>query len=170
MKLRVAAALAARGYYCNINVRLSATAESGLIDVTDADVLAIAHDLTFAPRIIAATCKSGQKVSLAKEVFYLRGLLEYLKADEGMALFAVPIPQHLRDLGRELNVLVLGRGESESWHKGVTVGVPDAGYFEKVLYDKLEKSLKVTEISSLNEWLTTDFWVFSGFPKFFTWS
>ena len=166
MKLRVASALAASGYYCNINVKLSATAESGLADVTDADVLAIAHDVTFTPRIIAVTCKSGQKVGVAKEIFYLRGVLEYLRADEGIALFAVPIPQHLRDLGRALDVLVLGGSESESWHEGVTVGVPETGYFDGIRYDKLKKSLKVVEISSLNEWLTTDFWFFRDFRNF----
>ena len=166
MKLQVASALAVRGYYCNINVRLSATAEGGLIDVTDADVLAIAHDLTFAPRIVAATCKSGRKVTIAKEVFYLRGLLEYLRADEGIALFRVRIPAHLRDLGRKLDVLVLGEGESDSWHGGIIGGISNTGYFDSNLYEELEKSLQVTEMQSLNEWLTADFWFFRDFRNF----
>ena len=164
MKLQIASALSSSGYYCNINVRLSAIAESGLADVTDVDVLAVAHDLTFAPRFIAVTCKSGRNVAVAKEVLYLSGVLSYLTADEGVAFFALSnIPGHLRDLGRQHNVLVLTDADGKRWQEAVTKGQPDPGYFDTKGYEQLSRLIKTPGRQGLNEWLGSDFWFYRDF-------
>src|SRR5580704_17671289 len=63
----------------------------GLSDVTEFDVLAIRHDVTFRPTTMAVICKSGEAKSLSpsREIFYVRGVLNYFDADEGAALFSL---------------------------------------------------------------------------------
>ncbi|MGB7082862.1 MAG: hypothetical protein WBD54_14605, partial [Candidatus Acidiferrales bacterium] len=80
LKLQVASALAASGYYSRINVLLSATSSRGLADVTDIDVLAIRYDPMFKRDVVAVSCKAGASKTLspAREAFYLRGVLDYV--------------------------------------------------------------------------------------------
>ena len=164
MKLRTAGALAASGYYSRINVRLSATADNGLADVTDVDVLGIRHDITFAPRFIAVSCKSGANVQVAKEVFYLRGVMEYLNAQDAVASFALPsIDPHLRDLGRQLRVLVLAGSEGDGWRLSLLNGLPATGYFDPGRHSNLIQAVAAPEMKSLREWIDTDFWFYRDF-------
>ena len=89
LKLRVGSTLATSGYYTRINVGLSARSARGLADVTDVDVLAVRYDTSFAPSAIGVSCKSGASKALspAREVFYLKGVLDYLGAGVGVVAF-----------------------------------------------------------------------------------
>lgn len=161
LKLVVASALATSGYYSRINVGLSATGVRGLSDVTDIDVLGLRHDLTFNQNAIAVTCKSGvaRSLSPAKEVFYLRGVLDYFRAESGVAAFVrKPIPSHLRDLGRRLNVLVLSGAEVDEWCKSLTNGLPAAGYFNESAYENYLNAWSHLANSELLAYLRADYW------------
>ena len=161
LKLQVASALAANGYYTRINVGLSATSTRGLADVTDVDVLGTRYDITFSPSTIPVSCKSGESKGLspAREIFHLRGVLDYVRARNGVVAFSKkPVPSHLRDLGRRLDVLVLSGSEVEAWCNALMNGVPDCGYFQGSLYDKYLHSFARTDTRGLAEYLRTDYW------------
>jgi hypothetical protein len=161
LKLRVASALATSGYYARISVALSATSARGLADVTDVDVFAVRYDPTFSQIAIAVTCKSGvsKTLSPAREIFYLRGVLDYVKAESGVAAFLrKPVPSHLRDLGRRLDVLVLSGEEIEQWCQNLTNGLPDLGFFQESAYDEYQKARLRLGNSGLTEYLHADYW------------
>lgn len=161
LKLMVASALATSGYYTRINVGLSATGARGLGDVTDIDVLGLRHDLTFNQNAIAVTCKSGisRSLSPAKEVFYLRGVLDYFRAESGVAAFVrKPVPSHLRDLGRRLNVLILSGTEVDEWCKSLTNGLSEPGYFDESAYENYLKAWSRLANSELFAYLRADYW------------
>jgi hypothetical protein len=161
LKLRVAAALATSGYYSRINVLLSATGSRGLADVTDIDVLAIRYDLMFKRDVIAVSCKGGASKTLspAREAFYLRGVLDYVEAGEGVAAFSQkPIAPHLRDLGQRLDVLMLSGDEIGNWCQHLTNGLPDPGYFLEPAYDAYRKHWERLGDGGLASYLNTDYW------------
>lgn len=161
IKLQVAAALAASGYYTRINVLLSATSSRGLSDVTDIDVLAIRFDVMFKREAIAVSCKGGtsKTLSAAREAFYLRGVLDYVEAAEGVAAFAhKSVAPHIRDLGQRLGILMLSGDEIGNWCKHLTNGVPDPGFFGDAAYDTLIKSWERVGSEGLAAYLETDYW------------
>ncbi len=143
LKLPVAAALARSGYYTRINIALSATSKHRLSDVTDVDVLALRHDIGFNQDVVVISCKSGRSkgLSLAREIFYLRGVLDYIRADKGIvASLQKPVPVHLRDLGTALNILALSGKEVEKWCESITNGLPDPKYFQESTYEEYLKA------------------------------
>jgi hypothetical protein len=160
LKLRVASALAISGYYSRINVNLSATSGLGLSDVTDVDVLATRYDVTFKQDAIAISCKSGEaKGRLSHEIFYLRGVLNYVQAENGVVVFSrKSVAPQLRDLGRRLNVLVLGMGELEDWSDTLTKDLPDPGYFAEASYEEYLKTWTKISDTGLGEYLRFDYW------------
>jgi len=161
LKLQVASALAASGYSSRINVLLSATSSRGLADVTDVDVLAIRYDLMFKRDVVAVTCKAGASKTLspAREAFYLRGVLDYVEAGEGVAAFyQKPIAPHLRDLGQRLGILMLSGDEIERWCQHLTNGLPDPGYFRESAYETYRKSWERLGKEGLASYLNSDYW------------
>lgn len=161
LKLQVASALAASGYYSRINVLLSATGTRGLADVTDIDVLAIRYDLMFKRDVVAVSCKAGMSkaLSAAREAFYLRGVLDYVGAGEGVAAFSQKsVAPHLRDLGQRLGILMLSGVEIEQWCQHLTNGLPDPGYFRESSYETYERSWERFGSEGLASYLSSDFW------------
>ena len=161
LKLQVASALAASGYCCRRNVLLSATGSRGLADVTDIDVLAIRYDLMFKRDVVAVSCKAGASKTLspAREVFYLRGVLDYVEAGEGVAAFSQkPVAPHLRDLGHRLGILMLSGEEIGHWCQHLTNGLPDPGYFRESAYETYKKYWERFGNEGLASYLNTDYW------------
>ena len=166
LKLQCANSLATTGYYVWINVGLSAVGVKGLSDVTDVDVLAIRHDPLFERQIVAVSCKSGEArhISPAREAFYLRGVLDYIGAGQGVALFSKkPIDPHLRDLGRQLNVLFLSGAEVEQWCASIVNGLSETGYFQRARYEELEKIWLDVAPGELAGYLGADYWFHMDF-------
>jgi hypothetical protein len=161
LKLRVASAVAASGYYTRINVALSATSARGLADVTDVDVFGTRYDVTFSPTTIAVSCKSGESrgLSPAREIFYLRGVLDYVRAGNGVVAFPrKPVPPHLHDLGRRLDILVLSGSEVEAWCNALVNGVSNPGYFQESAYNEYLNMWARTDTGGLARYLRTDYW------------
>jgi hypothetical protein len=166
LKLQAARALSASGYYCKVNVSLSALGGHGLSDVTDVDVLAIRHDVTFRPTTMAVSCKSGEARSLSpsREIFYVRGVLNYFDADEGVVLFSrKSVPQHLKELGRNLGVLVLSGVEVDEWLKSLLNGVGEFGYFDEKHYLAFIQAVFHPAVETLSDYLFTDYWFYKDF-------
>ena len=161
LKLQIASALAASGYYSRINVLLSATGSRGLADVTDIDVLAIRYDLMFKRDVVAVSCKAGsaRTLSPAREVFYLRGVLDYVEAREAVAAFLhKPVPPHLRDLGQRLGVLMLSTNEIREWCHHLTNGILVPAYFQESAYGEYQSFWSKLGSNGLMEYLRTDYW------------
>ncbi len=127
---------------------------------TDVDVLGIRYDVTLNPSAIAVSCKSGESKGLSpsKEIFYLRGVLDYVRAANGVVAFTrKPVPQHLRDLGRRLDILVLSRNEVDAWCNSLAQGLPTLGYFRAQAYSDYQQSWNRAD-SGLADYLHTDYW------------
>lgn len=166
LKLRVASSLVTSGYYVRINVGLSATSSRGLADVTDIDVIGIRHDVTFKQDAIAVTCKSGESKALspAREIFYLRGVLDYVNALNGVAVFSrKPIPAHIRDLGRRLNILALSGIEIDDWCNSLTKDMPEHGFFKESDYDEYLKGWARISDGNLVDYFRADYWFYYDF-------
>jgi hypothetical protein len=161
LKLQVAGALASSGYYSRINVLLSATGSRGLADVTDIDVLAIRYDLMFKRDVVAVSCKAGTSKTLspAREAFYLRGVLDYVEAGEGVAAFSQKhVAPHLRDLGQRLGVLILSADEIREWCQHLTNGIAMPGYFQEAAHEEYIGAWMKLGSNSLADYLRTDYW------------
>jgi hypothetical protein len=166
LKLQAARALASSGYYCKINVSLSAVGGAGLSDVTDVDVLALRHDVSFRPTTIVVSCKSGESKALgvSREIFYVRGVLSYLAADEGFVLLSrKPVAQHLKELGRQLGVLVLSGPEVNDWTGSLENGVSVPGYFQEAIYPDFAAALAHPAVETLADYLAADYWFYRDF-------
>jgi len=166
LKLQIASALASSGYCSRINVLLSATSSRGLADVTDIDVLAIRYDLMFKRETVAVSCKGGASKTLspAREAFYLRGVLDYVEAGEGVAAFSQKtVAPHLRDLGQRLGILMLSGDEVGQWCQHLTNGLPDPGYFRESAYETYRKAWERLGNEGLTGYLNTDYWFYFDF-------
>jgi hypothetical protein len=165
LKLKTAAALSASGYSCRLNVALSAVGDTGLADVTDVDVLAISRDLTFTPRVMCVSAKAGTNLVVAKELFYLRGVLSYMRGDDGVLLLGGrDVPPHLRELAASLSLLLLVQGEIDTWRSALVNGVHDPGYFAEPLFLEYEKAMNaLPPSSSIRAFLAADYWFYRDF-------
>jgi len=161
LKLAVGSALAVSGFYVRTNVCVSAASAQGLADVTDVDVLGIRHDLTFNQDTVAVSCKGDAARGLkpAKEIFYLRGVLDYVRARTGVvALDRRAVPPHLRDLGERLNILVLSGEETERWCNSLRSGAPDLDYFERAAYEKYRDVWRKLPSEGITQYLRAAYW------------
>lgn len=165
LKLKTAAVLSASGYSCRLNVILSAVGDGGLTDVTDVDVLAITRDLTFTPRLMCVSCKAGTNLLVAKELFTLRGVLSYIRGDEGVLLLGRrDVPPHIRELAASLSLLLIVQGEIDVWHNSLVNGVHDPGYFAEPLFLEYEKAINaLPPSSSIKGFLQADYWFYRDF-------
>lgn len=165
LKLKTAAALSASGYSCRLNVALSAVGDTGLADVTDVDVLAITRDLTFTPRVMCVSCKAGASLVPAKELFYLRGVLSYVRGDDGVLLLGGrDVPPHLRELAGSLSLLLLVQNEIDVWHASLVNGAHAPGYFAEPLFLEYEKAMTALPPSSgIRSFLQADYWFHRDF-------
>jgi len=98
-------------------------------------------------------------LSPAREIFYLRGVLDYVRAASGVVAFSrKPVAPHLRDLGRRLEILVLSGGEVDAWCKSLINGVPDFGYFSEDSHEEYLRIWVHSNMQSLADYLRTDYW------------
>ncbi len=165
LKLLAASTLGACGYYCRLNVIVSATNEKGLSNITDIDTLAIRYDLTFKPHLIAISCKSGTNFNVAHEIFYLRGVLDYIGNGEGLILSQhKTIPLHLRNHASKLGISGLNGPQIEEWKKSLSKDYSDPGYFDSARHSEYLKDMKnVLPGNSLLPFLNADFWYFNDY-------
>lgn len=165
LKLKTAQALSRSGYSCRLNVALSAIGDAGLADVTDIDVLAMSRDLTFTPRVMCVSCKAGGNLVVAKELFYLRGVLSYVRGDEGVLLLGGrDVPPHLRELASSLSLLLLAQGEVDAWRSALVNGLHQPGYFDEPLFLEYENAMNALPPSSgIRSFLKADYWFYRDF-------
>ena len=168
LKATTASALAANGYFCRVDVSLSAVngGEINSSDAADVDVLAVRHDVTFHSHVMAVTCKvSGERSSsVAREIFRLRGVLDHLDAQQGIILLPKKsADRHLRDLGQKLRILVLTGSDVARWIEALERGkATPGGVNERTLRD-CDEMLGKAGKSSLKDYLRTDYWFYRDF-------
>ena len=111
------------------------------------------------------SCKAGERVGVAHEIFYIRGVLEYLDGDEGVLLLgAKKADPHLRDLADRLNILVAWGPETDSWTKSIAKDAPEAGYFDATRYNDWAADLAgVVPGNALIPYLRSDYWFYRDF-------
>jgi len=111
IKLRIKRVLEAQGYHCPLEVVLShfesqdTRQDLKRILLTDIDVLGIRFEPDLRQNIIVADCKSGRE-SEVNRIFWLRGIMDYFLAQEG--IFLKPqMHSQARALGPKLGIRVL---------------------------------------------------------------
>src|SRR5262245_30532523 len=111
LKLRLRRILWAQGYHCPLEVDVShyEYEEAGRLlkrtSYTDVDVLGIRFEPDLRRTIILADCKSG-RVPEPSRIFWLRGLMDFFRADEGIFVKPILHPQ-ARALAPRLGIRVL---------------------------------------------------------------
>ena len=74
--------------------------------LTDLDVLGIKYDRLFTPFRVVGDCKSGNKISDANRLFWLKGVKTYFGADQAYFIHPV-VKNHTRGIAPKLELRVL---------------------------------------------------------------
>lgn len=172
LKLGSARALSATGHYVRLDVALSAPPVSAawkgkLTDITDVDVLGASYDIDFHMNLVCITCKSGKSTSLSpiRECFTLAGVMKYLGATRGHAVFAAKkVEPHMATLAAQLDVGLMDHHEWSTWSQQLTDQSPFPVIFEDKIYlDVRDRLSKWSEIRDLLAYLRNDFWFYRDF-------
>lgn len=179
LKLRVKKILEAQGYHCPLEVALShfenqdtkQTLKKDLL--TDIDVLGIRFEADLRQTIIIADCKSG-KVSEANRVFWLRGIMDFFQAQEG--IFVKPQAHaQTRAIAPKLGIRILDEKGLQILEKNLGL---DSSHFlegELVLYNKMEKlwgirleekqglSQNQQDLKSIYSYLQYNYWMIDDY-------
>ena len=113
LKLRFERILWSAGSYTRTNVKLAAFAGSmqrgsrSVTELTDVDVLGVRFLDDLTPRLTAVDCKSGQRVSVMGRVFWLRGVMEHLRAERGYTVLSREVPEAQRESAAKLSVTIV---------------------------------------------------------------
>lgn len=172
LKLESAQALCAAGYYVRINVALSepplsARGAPKLTDITDVDVLAIAFAMDFHPDIVCVSCKAGSSKGLSpiKETLMMAGVMQYLRAARGYAVFSDrKIDSHMYGLAQQLNIALFSLEEWRVW-KSRQVGshVYPAHFSADVYVPLREMVAKRNDLEGLFGYTRGEYWYYRDF-------
>ena len=169
LKLATAQALASAGFYVRTNVVLSEprAVDGGawVVDVTDVDVLAVAHGLDFRPDLSCVSCKGGGAVKVLHETFALAGVMQYLRAGRGYAVFSKKNtePQMIA-LAEQLGVTLMDDREWRHWRARIAgpFAIPDT-FNQKIDSAVADGARKWTNLAPLLRYLRTEFWYYRDY-------
>jgi|GEM_PF-3409406 hypothetical protein len=172
LKLETAQALCSAGYFVRMNVALSepllsARGAQKLTDITDVDVLATRFATDFHPDTVCVSCKAGSSKSLSpiKETLMMAGVMRYLKAERGYAIFADrKIDAHMYGLAQQLDIALFPLEEWKLW-KGRQVGnQPVPAHFTADVYVMLKEQLgRRNDLDGLFGYTRGEYWYYRDF-------
>lgn len=179
LKLRIKRILESQGYHCPLEVVLShfenqdTRQEQKKYLLTDIDVLGIRFESDLRQDNIIADCKSG-KESESNRIFWLRGVMDFFQAQEGIFVKTQLSPQ-TRALAPKLGIRVLD-------DKGVQVleenlGINSSAFLahDMAVYDHMERlwGIKIKdgqkptpndlEVKSVYTYLQYNYWVLEDY-------
>lgn len=175
LKLRIKRILEVQGYHCPLEVVLShfesqdTKQDPKRILLTDIDVLGIRFEPDLRQTIIIADCKSG-KESEANRIFWLRGVMDFFQAQEG--IFVKPqMHAQTRALAPKLGIRVLDEKGLETLEKGLELDSSHVNANDVTIYEKMsslwgirvEPEQKPTEkelaLKSVYQYLQYNYWM-----------
>jgi hypothetical protein len=169
LKLATAQALASAGFYVRTNVVLSeprsVDGKAWVADVTDVDVLAVAHGIDFRADLSCTSCKGGSAVSVLHETFALAGVMRYLHSARGYGVFAKKRTQpHMIALAQQLDVMVMDDDEWQHWRKRVAGPFVVPSIFEDGVEARIASGVqKWSNLAPLMRYLHTEFWYYRDY-------
>lgn len=172
LKLETAQALCSAGYFVRINVALSEpplSARGGqkLTDITDVDVLAVAFAMDFHPDIVCVSCKAGSSKGLSpiKETLMMSGVMQYLRAERGYAVFSDrKIDSHMYGLAQQLNIALFSLEEWKMWKNRQVGNRASPGHFDPDVYVLLREMVsKRNDLDGLFGYMRGEYWYYRDF-------
>ena len=141
LKLRIRKILWSQGYYCPLEVDIShheyeySRQNLKRTPITDIDVLGIRFESDLRCTTIIADCKSG-KESEANRIFWLRGVMDFFGAQEGLFIKTI-IHSQARDMAPKLNIRTLDQRELEVLEKSLALDKIRIGIADLQTYSKM---------------------------------
>ena len=172
LKLETAQVLCNAGYFVRVNVALSepplsARGAQKLTDITDVDVLAMTFATDFHADMVCVSCKAGSSKSLSpiKETLMLAGVMRYLRAERGYAIFADrKIDAHMYGLAQQLDIALFPLEDWRLWksrHVGDRVA---PAHFSPDLYVMLKDRLgRRNDLEGLFSYTRGEYWYYRDF-------
>jgi hypothetical protein len=172
LKLETAQALCNAGYFVRVNVALSepplsANGGQKLTDITDVDVLAMTFATDFHPDMVCVSCKAGSSKSLSpiKETLMMAGVMRYLRAERGYAIFADrKIDAHMYGLAQQLDIALFSLEEWRLWKSRQVGDRPVPAHFTADLYVTLRELLsRRNDLNALFSYTRGEYWYYRDF-------
>lgn len=171
LKLASAQTMTSAGFYVRTNVVLSeprsSPARDGkwVTDITDIDVMGIVHTLDLRADTSCVTCKGGTNVSVLHETFALAGVMRYLHAQRGYAVFVRKATEpHMIALAEQLDIAVMDEQEWNHWRRRLSGAYPVPRIFEDRIDAAISDQLsRRTDLAELLSYLRTEFWYFRDY-------
>ena len=172
LKLETAQALCNAGYFVRVNVALSEPPLSSrgahkLTDITDLDVLATMFATDFHPDMVCVSCKAGSSKGLSpiKETLMMAGVMRYLRAERGYAIFADrKIDDHMYGLAQQLNIALFPLEEWKLWKSRQVGDRPGPRQFTADVYVMLKEGLsRRNDLEGLFGYTRGEYWYYRDF-------
>lgn len=172
LKLETAQALCNAGYFVRVNVALSEPPLSSrgahkLTDITDLDVLATMFATDFHPDMVCVSCKAGSSKGLSpiKETLMMAGVMRYLRAERGYAIFADrKIDDHMYGLAQQLNIALFPLEEWKLWKSRQVGDRPVPAQFTPDVYVMLKEGLsRRNDLEGLFGYTRGEYWYYRDF-------
>ncbi len=172
LKLETAQALCGAGYFVRINVALSepllsARGTQKLTEITDVDVLGVAFAMDFHPDTVCVSCKAGSSKGLSpiKETLMMAGVMRYLRAERGYAVFADrKIDSHMYGLAQQLDIALFSLEEWQMWKKRQVGNRPPPAHLYTDVYVELKEMLsRRNDLEGLFGYTRGEYWYYRDF-------
>jgi hypothetical protein len=172
LKLETSQALCSAGYFVRMNVALSEPPLSvkgaqKLTDITDVDVFAVSFAMDFHPDIVCVSCKAGSSKGLSpiKETLMMAGVMQYLRAERGYAVFSDrKIDSHMYGLAQQLNIALFSLEEWRMWKKRQVGSRVFPAHFNADVYVMLREMIsKRNDLDGLFGYTRGEYWYYRDF-------
>ena len=146
------------GYFVRRNVLLLDKEGSGR-QYTDIDVMAVKLDEELRTDYVVCDCKSGTQAKTRERLFWLKGVMEYFGAKDGMFIRSRMVESKYTELGNRLGISSLSEGQLAELEKVYDIDTSFFGPFSKegVANDELFSVLRKFNAYSA-DYLKIRFW------------
>jgi hypothetical protein len=172
LKLETAQALCSAGYFVRINVALSEQSISSrggqkLTDITDVDVFGVSFATDFHADTVCVSCKAGSSKGLSpiKETLMMAGVMKYLNAERGYAVFSDRrIDPHMYSLAQQLNIALYSLEEWKLWKQRQVGTRPTPALFLPDVYVAIKEIVcKRNDLEGLWRYTRGEYWYYRDF-------
>jgi hypothetical protein len=130
LKLRTMRYLWSLGYFVRRNVLLLDKEGTGR-QYTDIDVVAVKVDEELRTYFVVCDCKSGAQAKTRERLFWLKGVMEYFGARDGMFIRSRMVESKYAKLGNRLSISSLSEGQLTELERVYDIDTSFFGPFSK---------------------------------------
>lgn len=127
-----------RGFFSRRDLTIRSYFYPDSVDVTDIDVIGVRFSDNFQPEVTICECKSGRNSGTVDRILWMKGLSNYLKADNSM-LAKPEIKSKIKNFANELGVIPVDSTLLEEMEKNNAIPDEWLGSFD---YDNYETKLR----------------------------